>query len=73
MSEHLTYDLPMSSRASLSVVLKNIADVAARIHDPDDHMGDSICDGCYILSELKTIRKEFNLAHERQVEKGRKK
>lgn len=71
--ELLNYDLPMTTRASLGVVLKNIADVAARLHDPDEHMGDSTCDGCYILSELKQIRKHFNLAHERQQEKGRKK
>ncbi len=66
--EPLKFDLPLSARPSLNAVLKNIADVAARWHDPDNHMGNvdiSNCDGCYVLTELKQIRKTFNLAHER--------
>ncbi len=62
--EQLIFDIPMSTRASLGTVLNNIYEVADRLHDPDDHMGDSICDGCYIMSELKQIRKHFNTAIE---------
>jgi hypothetical protein len=62
--EKLNFDIPMKTRASLATVLTNIYVVADRLHDPDDHMGDSICDGCYINSELKQIRKFFNLALE---------
>jgi hypothetical protein len=72
--EKLNFDLPMKTRASLATVLTNIYEVADSLHDPDDHMGDSICKGCYINSELKQIRKHFNLAMEAEaLKKGRNK
>lgn len=70
--EPLPFDLPLSARPSLNAVIKNIADVAARWHDPDNHMGNvdiSNCDGCYVLTEIKQLRKTFHLAHERSNEK----
>lgn len=62
--DKLNFDLPMSTRASLGVVLNNIYEAIDPLHDPDDHMGDSICVSCYVKSELKQIRKHFNLAIE---------
>jgi hypothetical protein len=70
--EKLNFDLPMKTRASLGTVLNNIYEVADRLHDPDDHMVESICDGCYIMSELKQIRKHFNLAIEGEAIKKKR-
>lgn len=68
----LNFDIPMSTRASLGVVLNNIYEVVEPMHDPDDHMGDSICKACYIMSELKQIRKHFNTAIEgERIKKAR--
>ena len=71
--EQLIFDIPMSTRASLGTVLNNIYEVVAPMHDPDDHMGDSICKACYIISEIKQIRKHFNTAIEgERLKKERK-
>ena len=70
--EQLNFDIPMSTRASLGTVLNNIYVAVDPLHDPDDHMGDSICVSCYIKSELKQIRKHFNTAIEgEQLKKAR--